>query len=293
MNIQRLLTVIGIIFFVAFVVIYFVISFYLFNTWTDEVVVIMQSSKDEIEKTNAFTQSAQSMLWMVTGQAILGFLALLFFLLGVQRRSASIRVENITLNGGILGKNYANGENQMDDDSLEGNAVILKELKKVIREGDNDKLHLLEKILWKICNVFDGVQGAMYLYQDSLTQPQVHFVAGYAFFTTEERKLSYQLGEGLIGQVAKNAHLLNISSLPEDYTKVVSGLGQANPQSLIILPIKNEDNKVMAVVEIASFSHFSPQDESTLEEMALLLAKELTEGEYYNLLPSPMSEENL
>lgn len=291
MNIQRLLSAIGITFFIAFVSIYFIISFYLFNTWTDEVVAIMQSSKDEIEKTNEFTRSAQNMLWMLTGQAVLGFLALLFFLLGGQRRSSSIRVENISLNGNIIGKEGLDGN--LDSSDTTGNSSVLKELKEIIREGDKDKLHLLEKILWKICNTFDGVQGAMYLYQESLTTPQVHFVAGYAFFTTEDRKLSYQLGEGLIGQVAKNAHLLNVSSLPEDYTKVVSGLGQANPESLIILPIKNEDEKVMAVIEIASFSHFSSKDERVLEEMALLLAKELTEGEYYSLLPSSIREKSL
>ena len=66
------------------------------------------------------------------------------------------------------------------------------------------------------------------------------------------------MGEGLD---RTGAHLKKKGSLltnvPKDYIKISSGLGEANPTNLIILPVFFE-NKVKAVIELGITGYIQP-----------------------------------
>ncbi len=64
------------------------------------------------------------------------------------------------------------------------------------------------------------------------------------------------MGEGLIGQCALNKESILLSNLPGDYIKIGSGLGNANPVNLIVLPVLFE-KEIKAVIELASFDTFN------------------------------------
>src|SRR6266581_2550810 len=65
-----------------------------------------------------------------------------------------------------------------------------------------------------------------------------------------------ELGEGLAGQAAVERSPILITDAPAGYLKVGSGLGEAAPVSVAVLPILFED-QVLGVLELASLTRFS------------------------------------
>jgi signal transduction histidine kinase len=64
------------------------------------------------------------------------------------------------------------------------------------------------------------------------------------------------LGDGLIGQSAVDRRKIELRSVPPDYLKISSGLGEAAPLHLVVLPILFE-GQVKGVLELASFERFN------------------------------------
>jgi hypothetical protein len=65
----------------------------------------------------------------------------------------------------------------------------------------------------------------------------------------------FTLGEGLAGQAALERKRIFIQDAPPGYLTVGSGLGEAGPVSIVVLPVTFED-RVLGVLELASLHHF-------------------------------------
>jgi methyl-accepting chemotaxis protein len=102
----------------------------------------------------------------------------------------------------------------------------------------------------------------------------VELQRGYALAIGESTIISYEFGEGLIGQAAAGGRSLYVDDVPEGYIKIVSGLGSASPKYLLIVPVKNEAN-VIGVIEIASFTPISEDQRKFTEESAQLIAEKI------------------
>lgn len=87
------------------------------------------------------------------------------------------------------------------------------------------------------------------------------FLSGFATPDPDNNTDLLEFGEGFPGQVAKDGTLMNISDIPEGYLTIESGLGKSSPVSLLIFPVKDKE-KVIAVIELASFHKFSTADEN-------------------------------
>lgn len=217
------------------------------------------------------SKSLGNLMVMLSIEATLGFLAFLFFLLGGRGTAQIVSFTNNNLQGGRNknGNLDAINENHTSVQSIQEVEAILGQF----FETEHKKM---EKVLWKIANDMEAVQGAVFLTrQKDKDMKMIELFAGYAYYLPESKVLTYEFGEGLAGQVAKDGRLVNISSIPEGYISVISGLGNSSPTNLILVPIKNEQEEVLGVIEIASFRNFDQKDELFLKEVALLLAKEI------------------
>ena len=74
----------------------------------------------------------------------------------------------------------------------------------------------------------------------------------------------FRLGEGLVGQCAKEKKRILLTDVPGDYVKINSGLGESPPLNIIVLPVLFEGS-VRAVVELASFCRFSVTHQAFLD----------------------------
>jgi PAS domain S-box-containing protein len=100
-----------------------------------------------------------------------------------------------------------------------------------------------------------------------------HFSSGYGI----ERPASHQgfsAGEGVAGQAAVERKVITVTDLPPDYIRIASGLGAALPRVLTVLPIAFLE-RVLAVVEIASFSRLTHEQRALLDEAAGMIALKL------------------
>ena len=75
-----------------------------------------------------------------------------------------------------------------------------------------------------------------------------------------------QVGEGLIGQCAAEKRSMLITDLPSHAVPIRSGLFQAVPRNIIVLPVLFED-QVKAVIELASLSAFTASHLAFLEQL--------------------------
>jgi len=67
---------------------------------------------------------------------------------------------------------------------------------------------------------------------------------------------TFQLGEGLIGQSAKEQRMIHYKEIPNDYRIIATGLGDVSPRSIVIVPVMFEGD-VIAVLELATMTEFT------------------------------------
>jgi signal transduction histidine kinase/CheY-like chemotaxis protein len=134
-------------------------------------------------------------------------------------------------------------------------------------QGQKDLLTVGKLILSELAPVVSAQTGIFYIMDSEAPEPELRLLASYAF--TERKHLSnrYRLGEGLVGQCALERQPILLTNVPSDYIQISSGLGQAVPMNIIVLPILFE-GKVKAVIELASFQGFNPTHEGFLVQLA-------------------------
>lgn len=137
-------------------------------------------------------------------------------------------------------------------------------------KSNSDKKDKHSAVLAAICNQIKAGQGAIYLVKENKEVRTVDLYTSYAFHISEKETLSFAFGEGLVGQVVIEGNTLNIVDIPENYINIVSGLGNASPRHLLITPLI-KSKKVVGVVEIASFTAFSKEEEAWIKEGLSLL----------------------
>ncbi|MFF6773477.1 HAMP domain-containing protein [Streptomyces sp. NPDC012637] len=78
----------------------------------------------------------------------------------------------------------------------------------------------------------------------------------------------FRLGEGLVGQAARDRRTLLVEPVPEGYATISSAVGTGEPAALIILPIVVED-QVLGAVELASLRPFSALQRDFLDRFVV------------------------
>ncbi|NOS55333.1 MAG: GAF domain-containing protein [Cyclobacteriaceae bacterium] len=126
-----------------------------------------------------------------------------------------------------------------------------------------------------ICKTLDAGQGAFYLLGDIDGKRVVEMKSAFAIPFENNEPIVYELGEGLVGQCAVTGKSMLLDELPEGYTNaIVSGLGMAAPKYILIIPVKKGE-VITAVLEIATFSKPTSNNQKEAEQMAKLLAEQI------------------
>jgi CheY-like chemotaxis protein len=97
--------------------------------------------------------------------------------------------------------------------------------------------------------------------------PVLKLIASYAYKERKHVGNRFYLGEGLVGQAALEKKAILLTNVPADYIQISSGLGEAPPRNVIVLPVLFE-GEVKAVIELASFLPFSQIHQLFLDQFA-------------------------
>ncbi|MDX6692039.1 MAG: hypothetical protein QOG15_3496, partial [Solirubrobacteraceae bacterium] len=123
-------------------------------------------------------------------------------------------------------------------------------------------------IMSEISPLVTAQHGAFFLAEsDNGDVPELRLIASYGYKRRKTVSNHFKVGEALVGQAALEGKSILISNAPEDYVKVTSGLGEAKPVNIIVMPILFEE-QVLAVVELASLREFSDVNQAFLEQLA-------------------------
>ncbi len=146
-----------------------------------------------------------------------------------------------------------------------------------ILRQNNDRIDMLSaNILKNLIEYLNATQGGLFiLNNDDIHNQYFDQLAAYAYnrqkFTTKQ----VMLGEGLVGNCALEKKTIHLANIPENYITISSGLGEAKPRNLLIVPLKIEED-VLGVVELASFKDFEDYQISFIETVAQSIAQTLT-----------------
>jgi CheY-like chemotaxis protein/signal transduction histidine kinase len=109
--------------------------------------------------------------------------------------------------------------------------------------------------------------GTFYIMEEENNVPVLKLVASYAYKERKHVGSRFYLGEGLVGQAALEKKPILLTNVPDDYIRITSGLGEAPPRNILVLPVLFE-GEVKAVIELASFLPFSQIHQLFLDQFA-------------------------
>jgi transcriptional regulator with GAF, ATPase, and Fis domain len=131
------------------------------------------------------------------------------------------------------------------------------------------------KFLSLIAREKEILQAVFLLVCRESSEPTLRFLSGYACMNMDEaNEERFLMGEGLPGQVAMDRQLMNLKSVPDGYLKIKTGLGEAKANSLLIFPVEYDD-KLIGVIELASFHEFTHEDENYFLTLSRTIAPKL------------------
>ena len=134
-------------------------------------------------------------------------------------------------------------------------------------QGQRDLTAVGRLILSELAPVVSAQQAVFYILDTRKEAPLLSLLAGYANQgKSSSVRGTLSLGEGLVGQCAMEKQKIAITNAPPDYIKISSALGEAPPQSIIVLPVIFE-GQVKGVLEMASLDRFNSTHLAFLEQL--------------------------
>lgn len=129
----------------------------------------------------------------------------------------------------------------------------LAEFNELLRNVGDDMQILSNKVIEKLVRYLDANMGGIYIVDDS-DKDDIHLdlTAFYAYDRLKYAKQRIEIGENLIGQCFRENETVYLTDLPKGYVHISSGLGEADPTCLVIVPLK-VNAETFGIVELASF----------------------------------------
>jgi len=126
--------------------------------------------------------------------------------------------------------------------------------------GRNSDPNFYRSLTSELVKHLGANQGALYLVDNpNEVEYSIEEVAKYAYQRNKKAGAKLSKGEGLVGQCILDKDFIFMTDIPQFYTKITSGLGEATPTSLLLTPLIHDDC-VVGVIELASFNVFTPKE---------------------------------
>jgi len=153
-------------------------------------------------------------------------------------------------------------------------------------QGQKDLESVSRLIMSELTPLVSAHHGAFFILDGESQANLLRLIASYAYRARKHVANRFGVGEGLVGQAALEKQPILLQNVPDDYIQITSGLGEAPPRNIIVLPILFE-GEVKAVIELASFLPFSSIHQTFLDQLAESI------GVVLNMIQANMRTEEL
>jgi len=145
----------------------------------------------------------------------------------------------------------------------------------ILRNSGRSFEEITDELITTLVRYLEANQGGFFLKEQEGKHEQLRLMAYYAWNKKRFLNSTIQLGEGLTGQAWQEGQTMHLTDVPKEYVAVTSGLGKANPRSVLIVPMLL-NKQVYGMIEIASFKKFESYQIEFLETIGETVAATLS-----------------
>jgi HAMP domain-containing protein/signal transduction histidine kinase/DNA-binding response OmpR family regulator len=184
----------------------------------------------------------------------------------------------------MIGNLRATTESNQEQDWLKTNVAKFTRM----LQGQRDLVTVGNMLLSELAPLVKAQQGAIYQMQRAESGEEGQYLlAPLATYARAMNRLRHiAIGEGLVGQCAVEKQRILLRDVPKSYARISSGLGNAVPTNVVVLPVLFE-GETKAVIELASLYPFTPTHLSFLEQLTQSI------GVVLNTIEATMRTESL
>ena len=146
----------------------------------------------------------------------------------------------------------------------------------LLRNNSDNIQTLTKELLNNLIKYLDVNQGAIFLIEENETGDSVlKLKSAYAWGRKKYMDKEIKAGEGLLGQAFQEKDTIYITDIPDDFIRIGSGLGDAKPTSVLIVPLKYSE-EIHGVIEFASFHEIEAYQVEFVEKLAESIASSIS-----------------
>jgi putative methionine-R-sulfoxide reductase with GAF domain len=146
----------------------------------------------------------------------------------------------------------------------------LSQIGDLFRGEINDRFY--QKLSAALVNFMRINQAGIYIVEEDDDEDKIiELKACYAFDRNKFLQKRIEIGQGLVGQCYLEKQRIFLKEVPDSYIHITSGLGDATPKCVLIVPLVHEE-KVEGIIELASFNILKEHEIEFVEKLAGSLA---------------------
>jgi hypothetical protein len=158
---------------------------------------------------------------------------------------------------------------KQDDDRRFWMNEGLAQFSLLVRNQQANLIKLTEEATFFLTKYLGAQQGTLFLKnEENPTDPYLELIACYAFEKKKYVTKRIEIGDGLVGQTYLEGEPVLLKKVPPNYIHITSGLGQASPTCVCIIPMKH-NSKTEVLLELATFRFFEPYQIEFLQKAGI------------------------
>jgi methyl-accepting chemotaxis protein len=146
----------------------------------------------------------------------------------------------------------------------------------ILRSEREDVTELAFRIIQELVKYLSIEMGSLFVTTENESGEEVlEAVAAYAYDRRKYPDAVFRMGDGLPGTCALEKEKIYIDDIPEDYSDIISGVGQTKPKYVLLVPLKI-DQQIFGVLELASLHKLEQHQQDLVEKLAESIATTLS-----------------
>ncbi len=151
----------------------------------------------------------------------------------------------------------------------------LTKISETVRNNQDNLKVLADEVVRFLTKYMGALQGGLFVLKSDDEQGEhLELAACHAYDRKKFLERKINIGVGLVGQTFLEGETTMLTKLPQGYTYITSGMGEATASCVLIVPMKYND-KIEAIIEIAGLEKFEKHQILFMEKAGEFVASAL------------------